>query len=100
MITRLPIRFPVVLCGAVLTLVSLIARGADDKTVIIEPESEGAQFPLLSGRTGGEKPVPGWYEWRGPEQNGVSREKNLPDKWDPDTRENLIWDAPVGGMSS
>jgi hypothetical protein len=22
-----------------------------------------------------------WYQWRGPEQNGVSRETNLPEKW-------------------
>lgn len=41
----------------------------------------------------------GWYQWRGPEQNGVSREKNLPDNWSPEG-ENLIWTAPVGGMSS
>jgi outer membrane protein assembly factor BamB len=41
-----------------------------------------------------------WYRWRGPEQNGVSRETGLPDKWDPDTGENLAWTAPVGGMSS
>src|SRR5262245_18616354 len=44
--------------------------------------------------------VPGWYQWRGPEQTGVSRETGLPETWDPDTRENVIWDAPVGGMSS
>ncbi|HEX8913939.1 MAG TPA: PQQ-binding-like beta-propeller repeat protein, partial [Humisphaera sp.] len=42
----------------------------------------------------------GWYQWRGPEQNGVSREKGLPEKWDPDTKENLVWAADVGGMSS
>ena len=35
--------------------------------------------------------LPGWYQWRGPEQNGVCREKNLPDKWDPDTGENVVW---------
>src|SRR5687768_4201407 len=34
------------------------------------------------------RPLPGWYQWRGPEQNGVSREKNLPEKWDPDEEEN------------
>jgi len=39
-----------------------------------------------------------WYQWRGPEQNGVSRETNLPGKWSPDG-ENLAWSAPVGGMS-
>src|SRR5215207_3877256 len=44
--------------------------------------------------------VPGWYQWRGPEQNGTSRETGLVDSWDPDTGENVIWAAPVGGMSS
>src|SRR4051812_7052306 len=42
-----------------------------------------------------------WSQWRGPEQNGVSREKGLIDKWDPDTGENVIWKkAGMGGMSS
>ena len=42
-----------------------------------------------------------WYQWRGPEQNGVSREKGLVDSWDPDTGENVLWKkAGVGGMSS
>ena len=40
-----------------------------------------------------------WHQWRGPEQNGVSRETNLPDKWTPDG-ENVLWQSPVGGMSS
>src|SRR4051812_5698995 len=46
-----------------------------------------------------------WYRWRGPEQNGVSRQKNLPSDWAPPTKENpegknLIWTNDVGGMSS
>src|SRR5579872_2977970 len=39
-----------------------------------------------------------WYQWRGPEQNGVSREKNLPDKWSP-AGENVIWKKPYGGRT-
>ncbi|MDA0659031.1 MAG: PQQ-like beta-propeller repeat protein [Planctomycetota bacterium] len=31
-----------------------------------------------------------WPHWRGPEQNGVSREKNLPDHWTL-KGENLVW---------
>ena len=34
-----------------------------------------------------------WPYWRGPEMNGISREKNLPDSWSPDG-ENLIWSKP------
>ncbi|GIX04801.1 MAG: hypothetical protein KatS3mg114_0670 [Planctomycetaceae bacterium] len=31
-----------------------------------------------------------WPYWRGPEMNGISREKNLPASWSPDG-ENLLW---------
>jgi outer membrane protein assembly factor BamB len=44
-----------------------------------------------------------WANWRGPEQTGVSREKNLPDRWSPDanaTDSNLVWKAPFGGRST
>ncbi|HZL38602.1 MAG TPA: PQQ-binding-like beta-propeller repeat protein [Tepidisphaeraceae bacterium] len=40
-----------------------------------------------------------WYRWRGPEQDGISRETNLPTDWSPDGK-NLAWSAKVGGMSS
>lgn len=39
-----------------------------------------------------------WANWRGPEQNGTSREKNLPDAWE--FAKNTLWQAPVGGMSA
>jgi outer membrane protein assembly factor BamB len=44
-----------------------------------------------------------WYRWRGPEQTGVSREKNLPDKFSLDPKapdSNLIWRVPYGGRST
>src|SRR5688572_28619230 len=41
-----------------------------------------------------------WAQWRGPEQNGVSRETGLPTTWNPDTGENVVWKNNVGGMSS
>jgi hypothetical protein len=44
-----------------------------------------------------------WSFWRGPEQNGISREKDLPDSWSPDPKapdNNLIWTAPYGGITT
>jgi outer membrane protein assembly factor BamB len=44
-----------------------------------------------------------WPQYRGPEQNGVSREKDLPDRWSPTADapdSNLIWKAPYGGRST
>ncbi len=40
-----------------------------------------------------------WAEWRGPNRDGVSTEKNLPVKWSP-AGENLAWRAPYGGRSA
>ena len=40
-----------------------------------------------------------WAEWRGPNRDGISAEKNLPTKWSP-TGENLLWKAPYGGRSA
>ena len=40
-----------------------------------------------------------WAEWRGPNRDGISTEKNLPVKWSP-TGENLAWRAPYGGRSA
>src|SRR5215203_5638093 len=40
-----------------------------------------------------------WAEWRGPNRDGNSTEKNLPVKWSP-SGENLAWKAPYGGRSA
>jgi outer membrane protein assembly factor BamB len=43
-----------------------------------------------------------WVHWRGPEQNGYSKEKNLPDSFDLNAgaKGNVIWKAPFGGRSA
>lgn len=43
-----------------------------------------------------------WVHWRGPEQNGVSREKGLPDTFDPKAgaKGNIVWQQPYGGRSA
>jgi outer membrane protein assembly factor BamB len=44
-----------------------------------------------------------WHHWRGPEQDGVSRETDLPDRWSPDPKEegnNLIWKQSYGGRTT
>src|SRR5689334_7339018 len=42
-----------------------------------------------------------WTSWRGPEQNGMSREMGLPEDWDPFGGSNVAWvNKEVAGMSS
>jgi outer membrane protein assembly factor BamB len=66
------------------------------KTVAADAVAKGFD-PATAPQTARQR---GWYQWRGPEQNGVSREKNLPETWNPDTGENVLWTADVGSMSS
>ena len=40
-----------------------------------------------------------WPYWRGPEMNGISREKGLPDTWSPEG-ENVIWKSAELGTRS
>ena len=42
-------------------------------------------------------PVRGWLSWRGPHQNGISLEKNLPDTVDP---KNPLWVVDFPGQST
>ena len=45
-----------------------------------------------------------WPSWRGPEQNGISRETGIIDRWDPDaegTTGNVLWrNDELGGIST
>lgn len=38
-----------------------------------------------------------WPQWRGPNLNGLSHEKNLPSKWT--TEENIVWKLALPGVS-
>ena len=40
-----------------------------------------------------------WAEWRGPNRDGNSPEKGLPEKWSIQG-ENLLWKVPYGGRSA
>src|SRR3984893_572948 len=42
-------------------------------------------------------PVQGWLNWRGPQQNGSSLEKNLPDKLE---TKDALWVADFPGQST
>lgn len=41
-----------------------------------------------------------WAFWRGPEMNGVSREKNLPAEWSLDPQKNVLWTSEIGGRAT
>jgi outer membrane protein assembly factor BamB len=45
-------------------------------------------------------PAANWSFWRGPEQNGVSRERDLPDKWSLAKKENLVFAANHGSITT
>ena len=41
-----------------------------------------------------------WPHWRGPEMNGISREKNLVESWDLESKKNVVWTSDVGGRAA
>ncbi|MFT5299826.1 MAG: outer membrane protein assembly factor BamB, partial [Mariniblastus sp.] len=41
-----------------------------------------------------------WAGWRGPEQNGISRDTNLPDTWSLSPKKNVAWVAEIGGRAT
>ena len=41
-----------------------------------------------------------WAHWRGPEQNGVSREIGLISDWSLDSDNNVVWKSDIGGRST
>jgi len=41
-----------------------------------------------------------WAHWRGPEMNGISRETNLPESFDLETGENVLWTSEIGGRAT
>lgn len=41
-----------------------------------------------------------WAHWRGPEQNGISRETNLVDDWSLSPEKNVAWKSDVGGRAT
>ncbi|MEK7780273.1 MAG: PQQ-binding-like beta-propeller repeat protein [Verrucomicrobiota bacterium] len=52
---------------------------------------------VLSAALASAAPVTGWLSWRGPDQNGMSRETGLPDKVDP---QNPLWRVDFPGQST
>lgn len=41
-----------------------------------------------------------WVHWRGPEQNGISRDTGLPSTWSLETGENVLWSDEIGGRAT
>lgn len=41
-----------------------------------------------------------WAYWRGPEQNGISREKGLPSSWNLESKKNVLWTSETGGRAA
>src|SRR5438132_4582328 len=64
-------------------------------TVLVKKEEKKEDKPA--------PPTENWANWRGPLQNGVSLDKDLPDKFSTNLKDpegNLIWTADIGGRTT
>ena len=41
-----------------------------------------------------------WPDWRGPAHDGHSYETGLVESWDYESKENVIWESPIGGRAA
>ena len=53
----------------------------------------------LSARTLPGKALSNWPSFRGPGASGVADGQNLPDKWNGQTGENILWKTPIPGLA-
>src|SRR5436309_7845236 len=84
----------VLLLAAAVLMLPRLLRHETRADVPVQKEEKKDEKPAAKTRD--------WAFWRGPLQNGVSLEKDLPDKFAADAKEpvNLIWQTPIGGRST
>ena len=58
----------------------------------------GVVFALCAALLSASPATANWPQWRGPELNGVSGERNLPLRWG--AQENVAWRLPLPGLSA
>jgi outer membrane protein assembly factor BamB len=80
------------LSAVALSLLALTAYAAPKKPAATKPAPAPAAAPAAAGGS-----VTGWLHWRGPDQNGTSRETGLPDKVD---AKAPLWSADFPGQSA
>ncbi len=62
--------------------------------------SLGLAMLTLGTVTIGSAAADDWAYWRGPELDGISRETNLPETWDLETKKNILWTSDIGGRAA
>ncbi|HWQ03391.1 MAG TPA: PQQ-binding-like beta-propeller repeat protein, partial [Candidatus Nitrosotenuis sp.] len=87
-------RVPKLKLALVLTFALAVGLAAfDGPTEILAQKQPGKSAARAAESAGSD-----WPEMRGPNRDGTSPEKNLPEKWSP-AGENLLWTAPYGGIA-
>ena len=80
---------------------SAISAAAGPVTVV--PASQPAKAAVAAAPVAAAPKAGDWSHWRGPEENGVSRERDLPLEWTDKLDglgENVLWKAPYGTRST
>src|SRR5262245_2383213 len=91
-----PMRHPLSLLAALLLGAGLVGCCCD-KPVALPTAGDD---PKPAAKKDGAR---NWSFWRGPELNGVSRERDLPSTFSPDPKakdSNVLWRAPYGGITT
>ena len=60
---------------------------------IVRTAGESSPLPSDAGTSLGS-----WPSFRGPQASGISEGQNLPDRWNGDPGENILWRTPIPGL--
>jgi outer membrane protein assembly factor BamB len=85
--------------GHVMTNVTHPIGGFPEKRVPLHPYRDLFIILLMVCTSPAIHAVEGWLNWRGPDQNGTSMEKNLPGSWQPGGEADL-WQYPLTGRGT
>jgi outer membrane protein assembly factor BamB len=91
----------------------LVSDTCDERRILLDRSTwvPAEEAPAVAARhivraavdLGRRLPVPvspqgSWPSFRGPQASGVADDQNLPDRWNVQTRENILWRRPIPGL--
>jgi hypothetical protein len=92
----------------------LLSDGCEPRRMILDgslwrPAGEKTPFPerrIETSSADGRRPLPepgnasgSWPSFRGPRAAGIAEGQNLPDRWNGETGENVLWKASIPGLA-
>ena len=88
-----------VACALALASCAVEAGPAGQDTAVQERRITRTAAPGRGPLPPAASPAGSWPSFRGPHASGVAEGQRLPDRWDGETKQNVLWRTPVPGLA-